>query len=136
MAEIVSTFIIPLVKTFVYVLFFGGFAFYLFRYIYIKYTRKWKWAWKYLILRKKYSETDLKWVMECVDRDYNTDQVKKLLLLGGIMGDRFYETIWIFRKVYNQMKGGVKNGRNFKGCDSKTQSTAELPKFNSKSNSK
>ena len=130
----VNGFFIPLIEITFIVGIVGFFAFYFLKGIHNAWTKSAKFTWKYRIRRRSYPESTLKWVLNCMDQGIGYYDAKKILMVKMHPDDQVNETMWIYDQVINELnheKGGINNGRKFKGCDSKTQT--ELP-TTSKSN--
>lgn len=97
--EILNTIVVPAIKTFFYLLIFGGLAFLIIRWIYYKWTRSWKFIIGYTIFRTPYNPKDVEWLMDAKSRGLDKFKVKKELLLAGTSQSRINELLWIFRKL-------------------------------------
>jgi hypothetical protein len=85
---------------------------------------------KYSIFRKRYPEKTVIWVMNCIDNGIGYYDAKKLLFLKMVSQNTINETMFIYDKILNQMKGGLEDGRKFKRSSRKIESstaTTELP---------
>jgi hypothetical protein len=84
-----------------------------------------KFFWKHKIMRKPYPEKTLLWCMNCMDQGVGWYDAKKFLMIKMVPENQVNETMWIFDQIILEMKGGLsKDGRQFKGGHSKTESTA------------
>jgi hypothetical protein len=130
----ISGFIIPIIE----IAFIGGIIAWI-SYVVIKafhnaWEKSFKFFFKYKIMRKKYPESTLKWILNCMDEGVGYYDAKKFLMIKMIPEKQIYETMWIYDQVIVEMKGGLsKDGREFKGSHCKIESTTatELPKHNS-----
>ena len=68
---------------------------------------------KYKILKRKFLEKDLEWVINAIDNGMTKDSVKILLLKDGSTLDRVDDILYIYDTVSNehikQLKGGEVN---------------------------
>lgn len=126
----VSGFLIPLVE----VTFIGGIVAYA-GWFFTKglrnaWTKQWKFSLRYKMpfFKRSYPEKTLKWVLDCMDQGIGYYDAKKILMVKMYDEDQINETMYLYDQIIDQLnnqKGGIKNDRKFKGCDSKTQT--ELP---------
>lgn len=130
MVEWMKGFFIPIIE----LVFIGGFviaiSFIVWRAFHKVYSTQWKWVLKYTIFRKKYDEKTVKWILEAMENEIDYWSAKRMLLIKGFSTDRINETMWIYDKINNELKGGMnKNGQRIAGSNRKTQSaeTTGLP---------
>jgi len=131
--EWVKDFLTPLIK----VIFIGGFGltalFYTFKGFYNAWQKSWRFIWKYSIRRKKYPETTVVWCWEAIDKGVGWYDAKKILMVKSVDPKTINETLWIYDKIISELnneKGGVKNGRKYKGSNSTNENKSKtLPEF-------
>jgi hypothetical protein len=127
----VENFLIPLIEVIFIVGIVGFFLFYLFKGVNNAWKKSGKFTWKYKIRRKSYPESTMKWCFDAIDKGIGYYDAKKFLMVKMLPDDQVNETMWIYDQFImelNKTKGGVKNGRKFERCDSKTQTAkGELP---------
>ena len=107
----VTNFLTPLIQLGVYVFMFGGVVWFIYHFIHKNFPNL-RWTLKYTIFRKKFSEEDVKWSMEAIERGMDYTSVKKFLLIKGTPMNKTNELLYIFGKVFNEMKGGITNGQS------------------------
>ena len=125
----VDGFLIPLVE----VVFIGGIisviGFFVIKAFYNAWSKAGQFILKYKILKKPYPETNIKWILECMEQGVGWYDAKRLLFVGRVPTQEINEILWIYDQIIIEMKGGNKNhGRKFKGSNSKIQSqSGKLP---------
>lgn len=124
-------FIIPLIEITFLLGIIGFILFYFGKAFHNAWSKSAKFILKYRIMRKPYPETTVKWVVECIEKGIGYYDAKKLLMIHMTPQKRVNETMWIFDQIINELnkQGGVKNGREFKGSNRKTETTTEFPSF-------
>ena len=129
----VSGFITPLLKVVFIGGFFGFICYYVIKAFHNAWTKQWKFFWKYKIFGKSYPEKTIKWSLDCMEKGIGWHDAKKFLMVKMMPKNTINETLWIYDQVinkFNNQKGGVKNGRKFKGSYSKNErQLQELPSF-------
>ena len=121
-------YVTAILKIIVYVAVFGGIFGFIFYRFYLAWTRRWKFILKYDILKRRYDEETVAWCLKAVESGMYEPDIKKVLLINNISGERFYETIFLFRKIFLQVKGGAINNDGSKGYSGKVESTG-FPKI-------
>jgi hypothetical protein len=127
---VVDGFIIPTLEISMLFGLIGLFLFFLIKGIRNAYSKAFKFTWKYKILRRKYPEKTIKWIMDCMDIGIGFYDAKKILKIKMYPENQINETLWIYDQMINEMKkkkGGVYDGRNHKGYNSKNAGAEELP---------
>ena len=79
---------------------------------------------KYSIFRKKFNEKVVEWCMDAITKDMSNIDAEKFLLMKGIKPNRIKETMYIYDKVLNKLKGGYQNNEQLRQSNEQT----ELPK--------
>jgi len=66
-----------------------------------------KFWYKYSLFRKKFNERVVEWCMDAITKDMNRLDSEKFLLVKGVKPKRIKETMYIYDKVLERMKGGI-----------------------------
>lgn len=128
MVDIVRNIISPILQ----LTLMGGVGLFLFVIVYRAVSKQWKqkfkWIWKYSIMRKKYDDKTIKWVLDAIDSGRDYWELKKILLIKNIEENRINEVMWIYLKTLKQLKGGNEHGQRIARSYKQTQN-AEFPSF-------
>jgi hypothetical protein len=128
--EWMKGFIIPLIEITFIIGILGWVGFYVFKGFYNAWSKSLKYFIKYKIMKRSYPEKTLKWCLDCMDQGIGWYDAKKILMVKMCPDEQINETLWIYNQIIIQLNieiGGKKNGRNIERCNSKNQTTAELP---------
>jgi len=124
--------IIPVIK----VAFIGGILLFICYFVGKAFWKVWsrsmKFTFKYKILRRKYPDDTISWVVNCIEKGVGYYDAKKFLMVRMVEDKKIRETMWIFDQTINELnrehfkelkkekkqKGGVENGRQFERSDS------------------
>jgi hypothetical protein len=129
MVEWFSGFLIPIIE----ICFVGGFAlaglFFVGRIIWNAWSKSLKFFFKYTIFRRKYPESSVKWVTECVNKGMSYHDAKKVLMINDVPMATINESLWILKKVMIKLNltGGGTNVGGIGQDNSQNQSKRELP---------
>jgi hypothetical protein len=107
-------FILPLIIATFLLSIIIGLIFIVSRAFYKKWSRQWKFVIKYNLSKRKPKDEVVQWCIDAIEKGMNYYDAKRFLLLKGLESDKIYETMFIFKKIYKQLKGGA-NGRITKG---------------------
>lgn len=107
----------------VYAAIFGGFLFLMYKIFFTPKKRVW---FSYKVMRKKYSEEDVAWCMEAIEKNLTEIDIRKHLLLHNTSMKRTEEICLIFNEVQTQLKGGL--NKDGKHKDGESNGKAKLPK--------
>lgn len=122
MVDWVNGFILPIVE----LTFIGAIVitlgFIIIRGLWKYYTMSWKWFFKYKVFRNKYDAKMVQWVLDAIERDMGYFDTKKYLMIKGVPMIQVKETMWIYDKVFREMKGG-ENGQRIARSNSKAKPT-------------
>jgi len=128
--EWINGFLIPIVE----VTIIGGILTFIGYYFWRAFDSAWsksvKFVFKYKLLRRKYPEKTVSWIVESMDKGLTYHDTRKLLMLKMIPMKQIYETMFIYDRVEDELnkQGGQKNGGEFKRGNSKIDSkTQEFP---------
>lgn len=136
MVDWIKNFFIPLVEMILIIGIAGGFAFIIIRAFRKTWKTQTKWFIRYKILRKKYPEDCIKWILTMINNGIGYYDTKKMLLVQGIAPDRINGVMWIYDQILNEIikenkkSGGIKNVRSLKRNNRKIEGTAtDFPKI-------
>ena len=76
--------------------------------------RNFKWKWKYKVRRKDYSERDVSWCVNAIEKRLSKASIKKHLLISNQKKGRINEMLFIYDQVLKQLQGGDDNDRQFR----------------------
>lgn len=104
-------------------------GYFIFKAVYNAWSKEFKFYLRYKIMKTKYPEATLKWILNCMSKGIGWYDAKKMLMVKMYPQDQINETLWIYDQVINELKGGVrKDGRTIEGSNRKNQSKPiELP---------
>jgi len=129
----VENFLIPLVEVTFLLGVVGTVGYFVVKAFHNAWTKSWKFVWKYKIMKKKYPETPLKWVMDAFEGGIGWYDAKKLLMTSNTPITVQNEILWIYDEIIILMngKGGDnKDGRKpIERHNSKFESETKLPSF-------
>jgi predicted phosphoadenosine phosphosulfate sulfurtransferase len=127
------SFIVPLIE----IVFIGGILLFITYYVFRGLSNAWsksvKFILKFQILRNTYPEKTVKWIVECIDKQIDWYEAKKLLLLKTppLTENQINEIMFIYDKIVKTLmkeKGGIKsNGRNTERSNQSHESKYSLP---------
>jgi hypothetical protein len=106
-------FFIPIIEIIVILGIVGGFLFILIRAFRKTWKTQTKWFIRYKLLRKKYPEDTVKWILSMIDQGIGYYDTKKLLLVKGISQEKINGIMWIYDQILNTMKGNINLKKNY-----------------------
>lgn len=112
--SVIPNIVAPIIQTVFYIGFFGGLIFFIVRFL-IKNNPNFCLFMKYKIFRKKWDEKAVAWCMDCINKNYNCNEIEKVLLMRGYSKKIIKERKYIFNNVQKQLqKGGNENNEQFR----------------------
>jgi len=112
--EWINGFLIPIVE----VTIIGGILTFIGYYFWRAFDSAWsksvKFVFKYKLLRRKYPEKTVSWIVESMDKGLTYHDTRKLLMLKMIPMKQIYETMFIYDEILKTMgnKRGKLEGKN------------------------
>lgn len=98
-----NNFIIPIIEVVIIGGVFLTIAFFIGRAIWNAWSKSLKFIWKYKILRRKYPEQQLIFIMDCIDKKIGFYGAKKLLYINMKSQKEINETLFIYDQVVKEM---------------------------------
>lgn len=93
------------------------------------YNTRLRWFLKYSIMRKKYDDTIVSWILNAIRNDIDYWTAKKTLLCKGIEMRQVNEMMYIYDNIYKQLQGGKNDGQRIARSNSQVKSakSSNLP---------
>lgn len=117
----IGSFFVPIIKTVFFIGIIGFVAYVILRALYNLWSQQWRYMIRYELLKRPLPQDTVDWCVDAMDNGYGYYEVKKLLLVNGVYGERFNETLWIYDKLLIKLKGGKEYGRKYERTSGKTK---------------
>jgi len=121
----VTNILTPILQLSFYIFMIGG-GIFLTYYLFKSNFPNLRWWIKYSLFRRNFKDADVEWCVDAIERGFSYVDAKAFLLKKGTNLKRVHELMFVFNKVAKELKGGEKNGRQFKGQNSETQQIQKI----------